>query len=147
MKRFILLLVMAVFTITAISSCTCLRYLCMNYSEPDGDLRKPILVKIKTKGLDGRKPEIKPKSVMLKYGTNQQIKWKIDQDVDFTINFNIDANKDRRLPFETYEFSNENNISGPVQKHAAPGEKELVYWYSVRVVGFDPIDPIIIIQR
>jgi hypothetical protein len=144
MKRFILLLTMAVFTIITISSCTCIRYTCMKYSQPAKDIRKPIRVKIKTKDLDGRKPKIVPMGVMLKHGTNQQVEWKIDQDVRFTINFDIEANKNSR-PFETYEFNNQHNKSGRTVVDFDPGEKEKVYWYSVEVEGFEPVDPMIII--
>jgi hypothetical protein len=133
---------MAVFTIMALSSCTCLRYLCTSYSQPDENLRKPILVKIKTKDLDGKKPKIVPRVVMLKYGTNQEVEWKIDRDVRFTINFDIDANKNG-LPFRTDQFNDKENKSG--RAIADPGDKEKAYWYSLDVEGFEPIDPIIII--
>jgi hypothetical protein len=144
MKRFILLLGMAVFTIIALSSCTCIRYACMSYIQPDKDIKKPILVKIKTKDLDGRKPKVVPRVVMLKYGTNQRVEWKIDQDVRFTINFDIEANKNGR-PFETDGFNNQHNKSG--RAVVDPGEKEKAYWYSVKVDGFDLIDPMIIIWK
>jgi hypothetical protein len=131
MKRYILFLGMAVFTIIALSSCTCIRYACMSYMQPDKDIKKPILVKIKTKDLDGRKPKVVPRVVMLKYGTNQQVEWKIK------------LHKKSGSPFERDEFNNKDNKSG--RAVVDPGETEKAYWYSVKVDGFDLIDPIIII--
>jgi hypothetical protein len=115
----------------------------MSYGQPDGDLKKPILVKIKTKDLDGTKPKIVPRAVILKHGTNQRIKWVVDQDIGFTINFDPKLNKDR-CPFDKNKFQDIGSIlSGPIV--GDPGEKEQVYWYSVEVEGFEPIDPVIIL--
>ncbi|MBN1831762.1 MAG: hypothetical protein JW896_06575 [Deltaproteobacteria bacterium] len=139
MKRFMILLTIAVFTIIAISSCTCMRYACMRYMQPTKDIKKPILVKIKTKDTDGKKPKVVPGWVMLRYGTNQQVEWKIDEDVEFTIKFNNTMGS----PFEIDEFDNKHNKSGRVL--VDPGEKDKAYWYSVVVDGFEAIDPGIIV--
>ena len=144
MKRFILLLAMAVFTIIAISSCTAMRDL--QYQIPSKDIESLIIVNILTEDLDGNKPKVVPRWVMLRYGTNQQVRWIIDQDVKFTIKFNIELNEKLNKngsPFEEKEFHNERPKSG--RAVVDPGEKDEAYWYSVEVDGFEPIDPGIII--
>ena len=133
MDRYILFLTLAVFTIVAISSCTCLSD--MKPGPPDK------VVKIRTKNLHGKNPSIEPPWEHLEYGTDQQIIWEIDNpELNFTVMF-----KKNETPFDKHEFNKNANKSGRAEHD--PGEKEKFYKYSIKVDGFDLIDPGIIIWR
>ena len=142
MKRLILLLAMAVFAIIAASSCACINDI--QHVASAKDTKRPVIVNILTKGLDapGNKPEVIPRWVMLKYGTNQHVRWIIDADVGFTIEF-----KEKGHPFEKKVFTKKNNISGRAVADPGEKDKDKFYYYSVKVDGFEPIDPGVIIWK
>ena len=135
MKRYILLLTMAVFTIIVISSCTC-----MNDLRPESRDKRVLII---TRYLDDdEKPKVEPEVVRLKYKKGQQVIWTIDDpERKFTIKFD----KIGGSPFDGDEFNNAKNKSGKVK--VDPDQNVVFYYYSVKVKGFKPIDPEIIIER
>jgi hypothetical protein len=143
MKRFILLLAMAVFTIMAISSCTGDTFVQSAAFARDDKAPQYKKVFIHTKGQDAsrKKPDVYRRCEELKYGGNEQIEWIIvPNNVKFTIRFNKNDS-----PFESDVFDNEHNISGPPV--VDPGENDDFYAYSLEVIGHQPVDPGVIIWR
>lgn len=131
MERFILLLAMVIFTIMTISSCSGMK--------DEKPVTKDKKVKIRTKNLHGKKPRVEPPWVTVRYGTDEQVIWDIDDtDLAFTIKFKKDES-----PFEKKVFGNNENKSG--RSKVDPGEVEKFYYYSVEVDGFEPIDPGVIV--
>ncbi len=141
MRHFILLSAIAVFTIIAIPSCTCIKK-CMDSKVTVNDINKPLEVNIITKDKDSslKKIKVEPPWVVLQFGTDQQVKWIIDDSkVKFTIKFK------GRNPFENKNINNVHNKSGKVK--IDPGEVENFYYYSVDIDRLGAIDPGIIIWK
>ncbi len=135
MKRFILFLTMAVFSVIAISSCTCMKEVRPKPPEPRD---KPVLI---ITSVHGHKLDVKPWIEHLNYRRDEQIIWQIDDpDREFNIYFNKNGS-----PFEKNHFKNADNESGNAQ--VDPGSNVLFYDYTVEVDGFDSLDPVIIIHR
>jgi hypothetical protein len=131
MKRFILLLTMAIFTIMAVSSCESERD-----REPEPKIK---FVVIDSSPEQGNKPIITPEVVRLSHKAGDQVMWVItDPDKNFLIKFDKNG-----CPFRENEFSNNRDISGRTME--SPGNKPQIYRYSVKVDGLDPLDPIIIV--
>jgi len=141
MKRYILLLAMAVIVIITVSACTCMRD--AQHETQIREIKSPVKVHIITRGNNpsGKKPLVVPRWVILEYRENGQVEWDInDPDVNFTIRFDKDG-----CPFEKCEFNNKNNKTGLIV--VDPGEIDRPYAYSLEVEGHDPIDPGIIIWK
>ena len=136
MKRLILLLTLAVFTIIAISSCTCMQDVRPKPPEPRD---KPVT--IITESVHGHKLDVKPWIEHLSYKNGEQIIWQIDDpDREFHVYFNKNGS-----PFDGDHFDHANNKSGK-PKHDPHLNIEF-YDYTVDVDGFDAIDPVIIIHK
>ena len=147
MRRFILFLSVAVFTIMAFSSCDTVN----NGEQPKA--RPPemtdIPVVIKTRDLPGNKPEVIPPVITLRYNKHQQVVWLIDEDVHFRIIFK--ENGDNPVsPFDLDEFDSNDFPDGPVASGEIkkdPDKRPKFYEYSVEVDGLETLDPVIIIWR
>ncbi len=141
MRHFILLSAIAVFTIIAIPSCTCIKK-CMDSNANSNNINEFQEVNIITKDKNSslKKIKVEPPWVVLQFGTNQQVKWIIDDSkVKFTIKFR------NHNPFENTNINNGHNKSGKVK--IDPGEVENFYYYSVDIDRLGAIDPGIIIWK
>lgn len=134
MKRFILFLSIAVFAIMALSSCT--------PAEKGSKDVKDVPVIILAKGKSGKRPDVVPPRVPLRFDKEQAV-WFIDDDVKFKIKFNKNG-----TPFASAEFDSENFNNGIIESGPPvvdPGNRPRFYKYSVEVDGLEILDPEIII--